>query len=183
MPSGLSVALALLAQAAAAAPAPEAAAGYGPPPPVLPVKAPPPPAESCDAAARTDSSAIVICAPKPQGYRIDPDVLAAERAKKNGGRLKPPDKMADRSCAIVGPMGCRGGAGINILGAATTLATMAERLAKGEEIGSLFVTDPTPDEYQLYVLARKRREAAAAEAAAKAKAKAAPGAQPPAPQR
>jgi hypothetical protein len=47
---------------------------------------------------------------------------------------------------------------------------MAERLAKGQEIGSMFVTDPHPSEYQLYQMAKARREAEEAEkAAAKAK--------------
>jgi hypothetical protein len=77
--------------------------------------------------------------------------------------------------------------GINLIAAATTLATMAQRLATGEEIGSMFRTDPTPDEYQLYVAANKRREAreaAAALAAAQAKAKAAnPAASAPQPAR
>jgi hypothetical protein len=44
---------------------------------------------------------------------------------------------------------------------------MADRLSKGEEIGSMFVTTPEPTEYELYVAAKKRREAE--EAAAKAK--------------
>jgi hypothetical protein len=36
---------------------------------------------------------------------------------------------------------------------------MAERLAKGQEVGSMFVTDPRPSEYQLYQMAKERREA------------------------
>jgi hypothetical protein len=40
---------------------------------------------------------------------------------------------------------------------------MAARLSKGQEIGSMFVTDPQPTEYQLYVEAKKRREAKEAE--------------------
>ncbi len=72
---------------------------------------------------------------------------------------------------------------INLLAAAATLGEMGERLSKGEEIGSLFVTDPTPSEYQLYAEAKREREAKEAEkakaAAAKAKAAAAaPAAKP-----
>ena len=70
------------------------------------------------------------------------------------------------SCAV-GPAGCQY-AGINLLGAALTAAQMAERAAKGQEIGSMFQTDPHPTEYQLYVEAKKRREAKEAAAAAKA---------------
>jgi hypothetical protein len=72
--------------------------------------------------------------------------------------------------------------GINLLAAATTLATMVQRLANGEEIGSMFMTDPHPDENQLYVAAKKRREAreaaAALAAATKAKTAGAPPARP-----
>ena len=102
-------------------------------------------------------------------------MLAARRAKKQGlaGRLKPPSKMPDTSCTVVGPAGCIAAPGINLLAAAATAAEMAERLAKGQEIGSMFVTDPQPTEYQLYKEAKARREAEEAEKAAKAKAKAA----------
>jgi hypothetical protein len=62
-------------------------------------------------------------------------------------------------------------AGINLIGVALTAAQMAERLAKGQEIGSMFVTDPHPSEYQLYVEAKKRREAKEEEKAAAKKAK------------
>jgi hypothetical protein len=63
--------------------------------------------------------------------------------------------------------------GINLIAAAATAAEMAERLSKGQEIGSMFVTDPQPSEYQLYKEAKAKREAEEAEKAAKAKAKAA----------
>jgi hypothetical protein len=66
---------------------------------------------------------------------------------------------------------------INLIAAAATAAEMAARLSKGQEIGSMFVTDPHPSEYQLYLEAKAEREAKEAEAKAKAtaaKAKAAP---------
>ena len=62
---------------------------------------------------------------------------------------------------------------INMIAAAATLAQMADRLSKGQEIGSMFVTDPQESEYQYYVEAKKAREAKEAAAAAKAKAQAA----------
>jgi hypothetical protein len=80
----------------------------------------------------------------------------------------------------VGPAGCQY-AGINLLAAAVTAATMATRLAKGEEIGSMFQTDPHPDEYHLYLAAKARREAKEAEAKARAVAAAAKQAQAAAP--
>ena len=54
---------------------------------------------------------------------------------------------------------------INLLAAAATLGEMGERLSRGEEIGSLFVTDPTLSEYQLYAEAKREREAKEAEKA------------------
>jgi hypothetical protein len=50
---------------------------------------------------------------------------------------------------------------------------MAQRLSKGQEIGSMFQTQPTSSEYQLYLEAKKQREEAEANKAAKAKAAAA----------
>jgi hypothetical protein len=58
--------------------------------------------------------------------------------------------------------------GINLIGAAMTAGEIAARLARGEEVGSIFETDPQPTDYQLYQEAKRRREAK--EAAAKAKA-------------
>jgi hypothetical protein len=68
--------------------------------------------------------------------------------------------------------------GVNLIGVALTAAEMAKRVASGQEIGSMFQTDPTMSEYQLYELAKQQREAeeaqqAAEAAAAKAKAAAA----------
>ncbi len=180
MLAGLFVAIAMLAQVAGAAPA-------NPRPP----EPPKPPTQAADAEAKaTDAEAkaadrcpvlpanaqpgeIVVCAKRPEGYRLDPDVIEAKRAMRSGGRPKRPDRMRDTSCAVVGAAGCIGAnPGINLLGAALTAADMAARLARGEEIGSLFVTDPQRSEYQLYLEAKREREAKEAEVAAVAKAKA-----------
>jgi hypothetical protein len=175
MPIGLPVAIALLAQtASAAAPAPVPAATA-------------PPARSaedgCKDKANADTREIVICAQKPQGYRLNPDVMLAKRAIRSGGRpTRPgPGGYHDNSRCVVGPEGCPS-YGINLIGAALTAGEMASRLAKGQEIGSLFVTDPHPSEYQLYVAFKREREAAdaakKAKAAAKAKADSAAGPAP-----
>lgn len=119
-----------------------------------------------------NNSQIVICAPRPPGYRIDPDVLAAKRAKKEAlaGRTKPPQNYKDHSCTVVGPAPCMDAPMVNLLGALATAAEMAKRAAAGQEIGSMFVTDPQPTEYELYQQAKKRRQAEAAQmAAAKAR--------------
>jgi hypothetical protein len=148
----------LLAQAAATP-------VYGPAPPAVakPAAAPVKPAEPCPTPAQAASSQeIVICAEKPQGYRINPDVLKARREKHSAGRPTRPGPIAmkDNSCTVVGEAPCIGMfTGINLLAAAATLGEMGERLSKGQEIGSMFVTDPQPSEYQLYLEAKREREA------------------------
>jgi hypothetical protein len=117
-----------------------------------------------------NSREIVVCALKPDGYRIDPDVLSAKKAKKRAeaGRPTSPQMPKDRSCAVVGPAGCTfDPPGINLLAAAATIGEITDRLSKGKEIGSIFVTEPQMTEYQYYQAAKKEREAK--EAAAKAK--------------
>ena len=148
MPVGLILAAALLGQTDAA-------------PKTAPARCSPAPPDQ-------NNTQIVICAPKPQGYRIDPDVLAAKRAKKEAlaGRAKPPENYRDHSCAVVGPAPCMDAPMISLLGAAATAAEMGQRLAKGQEIGSMFVTDPQPTEYELYEEAKKTRETKEADAAA-----------------
>jgi hypothetical protein len=177
MPFGLTVAL-FVAQAAAAAPAstPDAASEASAPAALRT-------ADPCRRTPDPNASEIVICAEKPQGYRIDPDIMTVKRLKRSGGRpTRPgPGAIKDTSRCIVGPAGCPS-AGINLLGAALTAGEMASRLSKGEEIGSMFVTDPQPNDYQLYQEAKREREAKAEEkAVAKAngaKARTAPGATP-----
>jgi hypothetical protein len=159
----------ILAQAAASGTA------YGPPEPVRPApvaaKAPADPCRAVD--PRADQREIVVCAQRPEGYRIDPDVMKARKAYREHLRPKPPERFVDSSCRSVGPMGCGPPAGINLIGAALTAAEMAQRLASGKEIGSMFVTDPQPSEYQLYQMAKAEREAAEAQKAAQTAAKAA----------
>jgi hypothetical protein len=147
----------------------EAAASQGPPEPTakpgrkLDNNAAKP---SCRNILPTEPGEIIVCAERPQGYRIDPDLLEAQRIVRDlKTRPKPPDRMADTSCQTVGPMGCRGQAGINLLAAALTAAEMAKRLSEGKEIGSMFITDPQPDEYQIYLALKKAREEKAQETA------------------
>jgi hypothetical protein len=172
MPIGLPVAIVMLAQTASAVPA------YGPTPPTPPPKPPPVKTATVDpcVAAKTnaDTRVILICGQKPQGYRLNPDVMQAKREIRSAGRPTRPGPAAyhDNSRCVVGPEGCQS-YGINLIGAALTAAEMAKRLSEGKEIGSMFQTDPHPSEYQLYVEAKRRREAKEAEAAAKVKAKAA----------
>ena len=119
-----------------------------------------PPAQACSPdAPPAEGDEIVICVEKPEGFRIDPAIMEAQRQAKRK-KLKPPERLADTSCQSVGIMGCRGGAGVNVLAAALTAVEMAKRAAKGENVGEMFVTDPQPDEYQLYLEARRKRDEA-----------------------
>jgi hypothetical protein len=176
MPAGFSIVLAAAAQAVAAP-----ASSYGPAPTAASAAAAAPAKEAphqCTTPAKPDPNSrdIVICAERPNGYRLDPDVLAARRLKKKGESVRPRnphETYANHSCATVGPMGCRGQPTIDMFTAAAALAAMGQRLSKGQEIGSMFKTEPTSSEYQLYLEAKKQREEQEADKAAKAKAAAA----------
>ena len=123
-----------------------------------------------------NSREIVVCAVKPDGYRIDPDLMAARRLKKKGESVaprNPHETYADHSCTTVGPMGCRGQPTIDLFTAVPVLVAMGQRLANGQPIGPMFKTQPAETEYQLYLEAKKQREAAEIQKAAKAKAAAA----------
>ena len=148
MLAALSAPLLMLAQAPAAAAAPQAATQRCPRP-------------------DPNSSTIVICAERPQGYRLDPDVMTAKRQARRQSRPRPNHPAPRQDCATVGPAPCAT-AGINLLAAGLTAVQMAKRLAEGKEVGSMFVTDPHPSEYELYLAAKAQREAEEAERAAKA---------------
>lgn len=165
-----SVALVLLAQTAGAqaSSSPEQV-------PAAPVQTS---ANSCSPPV-ADSQTIVICTQRPQGYRLNPDVMEAKREAHSPGRPVRPGGREPPQCATVGPFPCFQ-PGISLLAAAATAAEMAKRAANGEDVGSMFETDPQTDEYHLYLQAKARREAAEAQkkaaAAAKAAAQARPGA-------
>jgi hypothetical protein len=160
-----------------------AAPAYGPALPAQPkpaTKAPAP--EACKPPEiKDDTTEIVVCAVKPNGYRLDPDVMQAKKQAKDRTRgPKKAESFADNSCASVGPRGC-GGGGVDVLSAAVAAVTMATKAAKGENVGKMFVTDPQPDEYQLYEQAKREREAKEDEAAALARDAAAKAQEPASP--
>ena len=160
----------MLVAAQAAPPAQPALA-----PQAQPASAPAP--EPCKATepkdVKEDTREIVVCAQKPEGYRIDPDVLAAQRAKKKGQSVGPrrPERYVDNSCQSVGPQGCIQGPAIDLLGAALMVANMAQKAAKGENVGKMFVTQPQSSDYQRYLDAKQEREMKESEKAATAYAK------------
>ena len=168
MSAGVILAAAMLAQADAPPPTSPAPA-YGPAETAPPKMAanPGPERKACSPEAPDpNSDTIVVCVVKPDGYRIDPDVLAAKKAKREqdqGRPLNRSERLADSSCAV-GPHACVD-TGINLLAVALTAAQVAERAAKGQEIGSVFKTDPQLTEYQYYQLAKAEREKKESEAA------------------
>lgn len=186
MSVGLNLALVLLAQASTASP-PAQGNAYGPVAAAPSNPAPVPHDQSQRECAPQNkdprSNAIVVCAVKPDGYRLPPDIVEARRLKKEGVTIRPRnphETFADHSCAHVGPMGCRGAPTLDMLAVAATAAEISKRMAKGQEIGSIFQTEKSSTDYQYYQMAKKEREekeAAAAAKAAKAKALAATKAQ------
>lgn len=162
MAAVLTIALVMLAQAAAAAPTPAQTSSAAPAPK-------PQASESCGTPS-SDGRVIVVCTQRPQGYRLNPDVMEAKREMKNPGQPVRPGGHLPPDCASVGPAPCMN-AGINLIGAALTAAEMAKRVAAGQEIGSMFETDPQLNEYQRYQMAKARREAEETLKAAEAKAK------------
>lgn len=180
MTAGLSVVTMFLADTATTGQTSASQAVYGPAPavPPKPVVAASEPAQRECAPQEKDpkSSEIVVCALKPQGYRLDPDILKARRMKKQndaGRPHNPHETYADHSCATVGPMGCRGGPTINLVAAAATAVTMVQKAVTGQNVGKMFITDPHPSEYQLYLEAKAEREEKEKEAKAKVAAAAA----------
>lgn len=116
----------------------------------------------------TDPAEIIVCGERSQDYRLNPDVMAAKKAKRHGRGAAPksPENFKHNDCATVGPMGCRGGPVIDVVSAALVAAQMAAKAVQGENVGKMFVTDPHPSEYQLYLIAKHVREEREAEEAA-----------------
>lgn len=174
MLAGLSVATIFLAETSTTGQAFAPPGVYGPasaaPPKPVAAALEPVQRECAPQQQDSKSSEIVVCALKPQGYRLDPDILKARRMKKQndaGRPHNPHETYADHGCATVGPMGCRGGPTINLVAAAATAITMVQKAVTGQNVGKMFVTDPHPSEYQLYLEAKAEREEKEKEAKAK----------------
>ena len=128
MPLGLSVALAIAAPAAAGAAAPPSATVA----PAAPVASP---TDPCAAPApEPETGEILVCGERPQGYRIDPDIMEAKRLKRSRSAGRPtrpgPGAVKDTSRCAVGPAGCQS-AGINLVGAALIASGAARELGAG----------------------------------------------------
>lgn len=107
--------------------------------------------------AKVEPEVIVVCG-KREGYRIDADILQAQRQYRDRTKPRPSERFADSSCQVVGTMGCINAPSVNLLSAAMTAVTMVKKAVKSENIGKMFITDPTPSEYELYKAAKHERE-------------------------
>jgi hypothetical protein len=125
-------------------------------------------ASACKTALPTEPGVIVICAQRPEGYRLDPDLLRARKVARDNNGPPRRESMKDGGCQTVGPAGCMNKAGINILAAAAVAAKMARTALSGGNVGKLFITNPQPSEYDIYVALKADRAEAEAIAAASA---------------
>ena len=135
---------------------------YGPPIPAAPPEPKPLQVVADDCKSR-EPGEIVVCAEKPESYRIDPSVMEAQQQAESASRsASAAVPVAQASCSA-SPSGCGTGLeGLDLLNVAVVVATVALRAAKGEDWTKAFKTGG-PDEYQLYQEAKQRREAHDAE--------------------
>lgn len=180
MLSVLALTLAMAADAAAGA-QPQAVEVakpvYGPP---VPKKAPP----KLDKIVRADSdkkcadarekiedkTTILVCGQPSEQYRLDPDIIHAEearRAARHGAPSRPSTSGVTLDTGICERSGgCRALEGINWVAVALVAAQMIDKAVKGENVGKTFVTSPRPSEYEYYRMAKAEREAKELEDAA-----------------
>ena len=146
------VAAVLLAAVAAGAQAQPAPADPANPAP-LKLQAPD---EGCEPASPGE---VVVCRKAPGKYRIDPDVLQVIRRQELAANPpRPPVQVADGDPCKTGPNGCPGEGAVPLLMIALKAAEVALAAAKGEDWREPLRT--RPDEYQLYLEERERREKA-----------------------
>ena len=122
--------------------------------------------QSVEKACQNDPNArdIVVCGQRGQAYRVDPDVMEANRevqTKQRSATSAVPTAQAVCSRLLVGPPAtCGQGLGsLDLANVAMVVATTAVKAAKGEDWKSIFRPGGS-DEYRLYQAAKRRREAA-----------------------
>ena len=100
-----------------------------------------------------DPAEVVVCGRSQQRYRIDPQVLAANRA---ADALPPkPALDASRDSSCTGP-NCGGGT-IPLVGMALAVLKAAELAVQGDDWREAFRTHP--DRYELYQQSEARKKA------------------------
>jgi hypothetical protein len=101
-----------------------------------------------------DPSAVVVCGPSQKQYRIDPDVLIAERAT-DAPPIRAPLTADDAHTACIGPE-CGTGGVIPVIGMILVAATAVAMAADGDDCRNAVRTHE--DEDQAYLEAKARRD-------------------------
>ncbi|HEX5258636.1 MAG TPA: hypothetical protein VFW35_07635 [Sphingomicrobium sp.] len=99
-----------------------------------------------------DPDRVVVCGRSRHPYRIDPDVLAAERAVE-APPVRAPLTADDAHMACIGAQ-CGTGGVVPLVGMALTALKAAELAADGDDWRDAFRTHP--DEYRAYEQARSK---------------------------
>jgi len=169
------------ASAPATVPVEEPKPAYGPPAPKKAKRklasAPSDTAKRCADARQTidDKTTILVCGQTNDEYRLDPDIMRAEEARKAARRgAAPPQPMPGAMpdtgiCERSG--GCRALEAINWVGVAMVAAQVANKISKGENPAEILVTNPQTNEYEYYRQSKAYREAKTEEEDADAAAK------------
>ena len=115
---------------------------------------------------------ILVCGKRGQEYRVDPDVMQANREVQTNERsatsATPPAQAVCSRQPVRPPPGCGEGLGsLDLVNVAIVVGTTAVRAAKGEDWKGIFRPGGA-DEYQLYQQAKRERDARDAERAAAA---------------
>ena len=110
------------------------------------------PGSSCKS---DEPDAVVVCGRSQHRYRIDPDVLAAERATE-APPPKPPLTADDAQTACIGAQ-CGTGGVVPLIPMALKAIEAAELAADGDDWRDAFRTHP--DQYSAYEQARQKSSA------------------------
>lgn len=113
----------------------------------------------CPSLKPTDDT-IVVCGREDRRYRIDPVVLAVNRARDAKGGAPRPDgrtSLFQERCSPVGGAVCPGQGTLPISSIAITVATALIKVAKGEDLRPML--RPTPSEYEMYKQAKAAADA------------------------
>ena len=104
--------------------------------------------------AKSSPDEVLVCGHKTERYRIDPNVLEAQREHDALPAKPPVTAEAVQPGGCVGGQGCEGGV-IPLIGVAIVAAKAVALAAKGDDWRDAIRIHP--DEYRLYKEAEERR--------------------------
>ena len=112
-----------------------------------------------------DAREVVVCAQQRRAFRLDPDVSRASRQAQDNSRSATSAVPAAQASCAASPAGCGTGLeSLDLINVALVVGTAAVRAANGDDWKKAFKTGG-PDEYQIYLQAKRLREAHEAERA------------------